>query len=116
MIQSHVYVLNNTHGLFIVFFNLLLGYGLLTAETIGVGLSICGVIFMIVDPVAMRVDGQSGSYFDYGVVLGSSVFGALYFMMNAKNVKEMPICMLLFVMNIHNFILCSLLAKVCSQG
>ena len=57
MIQSHVYVLNNTHGLFIVFFNVLLGYGLLTAESIGVTLSICGVICMIVDPSAMRVDG-----------------------------------------------------------
>ena len=116
MIQSHVYVLNNTHGLFIVFFNVLLGSSLLRSESIGVTLSICGVICMILDPVAQRVDGQNGSYFDYALVLGSAIFGALYFLMNAKNVKDMPICLLLFVMNLHNFILCSLLAKVSSQG
>ena len=111
MIQSHVYVLNNTHGLFIVLFNVILGSGLLKAESIGVLLSICGVVCMIADPSAERSDGDTGTYFDYLMVLGSAVFGALYFLMSAKNVKALPICLLLFMMNLHSFFLCSLMAK-----
>ena len=82
---------------------------------IGVSLSLAGVVCMLIDPSAMRVDGSTGSYTDYALVLFSAVFGALYFHMNAKNVKDMPICLLLFTMNIHNFILCSTLAMITSN-
>ena len=111
MIQSHVYVLNNTHGLFIVLINLFTGSGLLKAEVIGVLLSFGGVVAMIFDPSASRVDGNNGSLSDYSIVLGSALFGALYFMLSGKNVSEFPICMLLFFMSFHNFILCALMAK-----
>ena len=116
MIQAHAYVLNNTHGLFIVMFNMCFTFGLLRAEFIGVFLSICSIVLMIVDPSAERKDGYEGSYLDYLLVLGSAAFGGLYFLMNAKNLKTMPVCMLLFIMNVHNFILCSLLAKISSKG
>ena len=112
MIQSHVYVLNNTHGLFIVLLGVMLGQSMYRSEMIGVTLSLASVVCMLVDPSAMRTDGKTGSYTDYGLVLLSAVFGAFYFHMNAKNVKDMPICLLLFTMNVHNFILCSALAKL----
>lgn len=86
------------------------------SELIGISLSLAGVVAMLVDPSAMRVDGSSGSYTDYGLVLLSAVFGAFYFLMNAKNVKDMPICLLLFTMNVHNFFLCSALAKFTSAN
>ena len=111
MIQSHVYVLNNTHGLFIVLINFLTGSGLLKAEVIGVLLSFGGVVAMIFDPSASRVDGSNGSLSDYSIVLGSALFGALYFILSGKNVSEFPMCMLLFFMSFHNFILCALMAK-----
>ena len=37
-------------------------------------------------------------------------------MMNAKNIKSLPICQLLFFMNICNFIICSLLAVLITKG
>ena len=111
MIQAHVYVLNNTHGLFIVVFNVIMGAGLLKPEAIGIVLSFGGVIAMMFDPSASRVDGTGGSLFDYAVVLGSAVFGALYFMLSGKNVNQFPMCMLLFFMSFHNFLLCALMAK-----
>lgn len=86
------------------------------SELIGISLSLAGVVAMLVDPSAMRVDGSSGSYTDYALVLLSAVFGAFYFLMNAKNVKDMPICLLLFTMNVHNFFLCSALAKFTSAS
>lgn len=78
-------------------------------------LSLIGVLCMLVDPSALRVDGKQGTYTDYALVLLSAVFGAFYFHMNAKNVKDMPICMLLFIMNVHNFFLCSALAMLTSD-
>ena len=92
----------------------MLGQKIYRSELIGVSLSLAGVVCMLIDPSAMRVDGSTGSYVDYALVLFSAVFGALYFHMNAKNVKDMPICLLLFMMNIHNFMLCSTLAKLTS--
>ena len=115
MIQSHVYVLNNTHGLFIVMLGVMFGQKIYRSEMIGVSLSLAGVVCMLIDPSAMRADGSTGSYADYALVLFSAVFGALYFLMNAKNVKDMPICLLLFMMNIHNFMLCSALARITSK-
>ena len=111
MIQAHVYVLNNTHGLFIVMINVLTGSGLLKAEAIGVLLSFSGVVAMIFDPSASRVDGNNGTLLDYWIVLGSALFGALYFILSGKNVNQFPMCMLLFFMSFHNFILCAIMAK-----
>ena len=68
------------------------------------------------DPQAMRNDGKEGSLATYGILIGSAVFGAFYFMMNCKNVKSLPICQLLFLMNISNFFMCSLLAMIMTKG
>ena len=116
MIQAHAYTLNNVHGLFIVVINTVLGVTPVKEEMIGISVSIVGCILMITDPSAHRNDGVSGSFVTYTVCLASAIFGAFYFMMNAKNVKSLPICFLLLIMNIHNFILCSALAIAVSQG
>ena len=44
--------------------------------------------------------------------LGSAFFGALYFLMSAKNVKNLPICLLIFIMNFHTFFINATIAKL----
>ena len=68
------------------------------------------------DPSAERNDGKEGSVLTYSICLASAIFGAFYFLMNAKNVKSLPICFLLLIMNVHNFVICALLAKVMTKG
>lgn len=46
------------------------------------------------------------------VNFGSSLFGAFYFLMNAKNVNSLPIFSLILFMNIHLFFINSILAKI----
>lgn len=43
--------------------------------------------------------------------LGSAFFGALYFLMSARNVKTFPVCLLILIMNIHTWVINSLVAK-----
>ena len=45
------------------------------------------------------------------VNFGSSLFGAFYFLMNAKNVNSLPIFSLILFMNIHLFFINALIAK-----
>ena len=41
----------------------------------------------------------------------SAFFGALYFLASARNVKKVPICVLILIMNFHNWIINSCLSK-----
>ena len=41
----------------------------------------------------------------------AAMFGAFYFLLSAKNVKDIPICTLIFVMNIHFLIICTFLSS-----
>lgn len=43
--------------------------------------------------------------------LGSAFFGACYFLLSAHNVKSLPICLLLLIMNCHTWMINSLMAK-----
>jgi hypothetical protein len=49
-IQSHAYLMNNVHGLFIVAINFILGYKILIGECRGVILALAGCIFILYDP------------------------------------------------------------------
>jgi len=40
------------------------------------------------------------------------MFGAFYFILSAKNVKDIPICSLIYFMNIHFFIMACLLSSL----
>jgi len=42
----------------------------------------------------------------------SAFFGALYFMYSAQNVKQIPICFLILIMNVHTFMINSTIAKI----
>ena len=81
-------------------------------EWLGVLLVIIGIIFMINDPKAERTGIETGSSFLPALIdIGSACFGAFYFLMSAKNVKSMPICLLLLIMNVHTWLMNSLIAK-----
>ena len=80
-------------------------------EWLGVVLAIVGCFCMIFDPKARRADGQDASVTAAIIDIGSAIFGAFYFLLSARNVKNIPICLLIFVMNFHTFIINSCVAK-----
>jgi hypothetical protein len=96
-IQSHAYALNNSHGIFMVLIMLVSGVRLFKAEFIGLALAIIGILCLAFDPSALRKDGASSDLFVCLVDLGSAVFGAFYFILSAKNVKQLPMCTYLLV-------------------
>lgn len=103
---------NNIHGLFIVLIQIVMGTMPHKLETFGVILAIMGCAFMIMDPSAGRNDQPRSALLPALVDIGSAFFGALYFLMSAANVKNIPICLLLLFYNLHIFIINSMLAKV----
>jgi len=117
-IQSQAYVLNNIHGLFIVIMSHFLGVYPSKYEWIGFALAILGSLLMMIDPHAGRIRYQDGVLKPENVLkpaivdLVSAFFGAIFFLMQARNVREVPICALIVFMNIHIFFLNSLLATV----
>lgn len=104
-IQAHAYTFNNVHGLFIIFINVFFGIKPVKYEYIGISLAIAGCLFLVFDPSAQKADGTSPSITVALIDLGSAIFGAFYFVMNAKNVQSLPICFLIFLLNLHTFFL-----------
>jgi drug/metabolite transporter (DMT)-like permease len=83
-------------------------------EWIGVALAVLGCLCLIFDGKAERIgiDSTKNTIFPALIDLISAFFGAIYFMSSARNVKKIPMCLLLFIMNLNNFFLCSVIAKV----
>jgi hypothetical protein len=67
---------------------------------------------MIFDPRARRADGQDSSITAAIIDIGSAIFGAFYFLLSARNVKSIPICVLILVMNWHTFLINSCIARL----
>lgn len=115
-IQSQAYVFNNVHGLYIVLISLFVGVVPSRKEWIGVSLAIVGCILIIMDPEASRVQssatpGIGQSFWPAIIDLVSAFFGALYFIMSAKNVKSLPVCLLILLMNMHTWMINGMVAK-----
>ena len=82
-------------------------------EWLGVAAALTGCALMIFDPEAVRNNSKAETSIWPGMVdLGSAFFGALYFLMSARNVKSVPICFLIFLMNLHTFLINSVVAKL----
>lgn len=71
-----------------------------------------GCVCMIADPKAIRTGNQSSSIIPAILDAGSAIFGALYFIMSARNVKQIPICFLILLMSVHTFFINSTIAKI----
>ena len=85
-------------------------------EVIGILICIVGIVSMIMDPCAERVDDAvvtdtKGKLFYTVLDLSLALFGALYFMINAKNVGIIPVCTLVLVYNIISFWMNALIGK-----
>ena len=108
---------NNVHGLYIVLISLFLGVVPSHKECIGVLLAILGCVCIILDPKAIRVaseavaGGLDTSFWPAIIDLSSAFFGALYFIMSARNVKNLPICLLILLMNMHTWVINGCVAK-----
>ena len=82
-------------------------------EWFGVAAALAGCALMIFDPEAARNSSNAETSIWPGMIdLGSAFFGALYFLMSAQNVKSLPICFLIFLMNLHTFFINSVVAKL----
>lgn len=81
-------------------------------EMLGVLLALIGCVFMIIDPKAARIGNQPTSVVPALLDIGSALFGALFFLMSVRNIKEIPICLLLLLMSSHTFVMNSLIAKM----
>ena len=103
---------NNIHGLFIVVILYFTGTKISRKEWLGVSLAILGCIFVLCDPKAARAGGQESSIVAAMIDIGSAVFGAVFFLLSARNVKAIPICLLIFIMNFHTFLFNSGIAKL----
>lgn len=104
------------HGLYIVLISLFLGVVPSKKEWIGVALAIVGCICIILDPEANRVGAGGGpgleqSFWPGIIDLASAFFGALYFIMSARNVKNLPVCLLILLMNAHTWVINGCVAK-----
>ena len=53
-IQSHAYLMNNVHGLYIVVINYFLGQKVLSGEIKGVLYALAGCMLILTDPEALR--------------------------------------------------------------
>lgn len=81
-------------------------------EMLGIMLALIGCIFMIADPKAARIGSIAPSVFPAIMDAASAFFGALYFLMSARNIKHIPICMLILLMSTHTFFINSFVAKI----
>lgn len=118
-IQSHAYLINNTHGLFIVVINLIIGKQVLPGEFRGLFFALFGCLIILLDPNAHRRASETGlvqsPLIPNLVNLSSAFLGAIYFLVNSKNVNSLPIMLLVLFQNVHLWFINSTLAKVMSS-
>ena len=70
-------------------------------EIIGVVVTLVGQICMMMDPNAQRVDGKTGSFFAYFIVISSGAAGAIYFLISNTMIKSIPISFYFFLQCSH---------------
>ena len=118
-IQSHAYLINNTHGLFIVVINLVIGKEVLPGEFRGLFYALFGCLIILLDPNAHRTASEAGivqsPLIPNLINLSSAFMGAVYFLVNSKNVSSLPIMSLVLFQNIHLWIINSTLAHLMSS-
>lgn len=90
---------------------LFLGVPTHTLQKLGALIALVGVIVMVLDPNAKRIDeGQQGSFIVDLLDILSSIPGALYFIISSKIVNKFPVFMYLSIMAIHTFLLNAFIA------
>jgi drug/metabolite transporter (DMT)-like permease len=67
-------------------------------EIIGMAIVLVGCSCMLSDPNAQRIDGIDATLLVYTVTLLTAMFGAVYYILNAKSVTKVPICLLILML------------------
>jgi drug/metabolite transporter (DMT)-like permease len=81
-------------------------------EWLGVSITIVGCVLMLLDPKAERQQEQSSSLWPAILDISSAFFGATYFLLLGKCVKDFPICFLVLTLSLHTFIWNCSMAKI----
>lgn len=74
-------------------------------EYMGIGLILIGIACMASDPQSERVDNSGNTTFAIIFDIVAALPGAIYFMINSRSIKVLPIFTLIWVYNLHIFIL-----------
>ena len=91
LIQSHNYVCNVMHCVWILLIGYLLCKKPYRFELFGLAVTLLGLALMFSDPEAERSDGKSGELWVYAVCIGCSLSAAFYLMINAVVAETVPI-------------------------
>ena len=91
LIQSHAYVLNCIPCIFIVLIGCCFCHKQYILEMLAIVMCGAGIILLFNDGKAERVDGRKSSIIDYSICLFVSFLGAIFFMINGRLIKTVPI-------------------------
>jgi len=113
-IQSHAYLFNDVHGLYIVLFSFLMCHKVVPYEYAGVLFALVGIVVIVKDPSASRMDTSGSDEAVQADIVNaiSALFGAMYFLMNAKNLNVLPLFSLIFFQYFHLFWMNAVFAKL----
>ena len=81
-------------------------------ELIGLTVSISGIIIMLHEPDAKRIDGEQHDFGKYLVCLASTLAGSFFLLIIGLLVKEVPTCTLLFSQSMLAFLYNALLLRM----
>ena len=112
LIQTHAYVLNTSVGSFMLIFSFIACTKPILIEIVAFFIVLTGQIIMIADPHAEREDGKQGSFFVYLITLGSAAFGAGFFILGDKQIKQLPLYFYFMILSFHQFFIWFILAKI----
>ena len=115
LIQAQAYVLCNLHGPFIALYLLATGVKLTKYEFVGMFFSAIGCFCMVMDPNASRNTENfapeiSNKYVAVFIALLSSIFGAMFLMLNKTNSDRLPMFFLVTMFSLHIFVMTAFLA------
>ena len=105
LIQSHAYVLNCVPCIFIVLIGCCFCHKQYMLELFAIVMCGAGIILLFNDGKAERVDGRTGSIIDYAMCLFVSFLGAIFFMINGRLIKTIPIFTLMSLQSLVIIIL-----------
>jgi hypothetical protein len=96
----------------LVLINVIICNKLHKLEIVGAIIAVIGCVVLMFDPFSAMADNTIVHYSIDLIDFASSVAGALYFLLNANLVSKLPVCLVIFIQNIHNFVIMVMFCKL----